>query len=283
MILKYKMNSMNKKFNECILKLLPLIILLLLILHLLKIDTIRIDNTAILLIVLLFISPLIPFLKKIKWGELEAEISREEIEQTKKKVEKIAKPEDIPTNRIIDHIAKDIYSTFEADYIMGLVKLRIEIEKLLKKIIGIEKVRIGNKPFGVDHLLDIVRDEKLVDMSYIEPLAKIIRLSDRAVHGENVEQDTALSIVDTALDLLKALYFEYIKTIIEPVEEKEITLQKLDEYSEAKYEVATIIPYAEKPVMKKYIVNQERLDIILDNYHEYAEFLISIKKLKKKR
>ena len=48
-----------------------------------------------------------------------------------------------------------------------------------------------------------------------------------------------------------------------------------------KYKVKTVIPYVEEPIKNEYIFTQDELDNFLDNYNEFAEFLVEIKQLEK--
>lgn len=46
-----------------------------------------------------------------------------------------------------------------------------------------------------------------------------------------------------------------------------------------KYQVITVIPLVENPVRNVRILDQEGLDVFLEGYDEYGEFLISIEKI----
>ncbi|MEA1870285.1 MAG: hypothetical protein U9N09_09150 [Euryarchaeota archaeon] len=50
-------------------------------------------------------------------------------------------------------------------------------------------------------------------------------------------------------------------------------------YRGAKYRVVTVIPLVENPVRNVRILDQEGIDVFLEGYDEYGEFLISIEKI----
>ena len=61
------------------------------------------------------------------------------------------------------------------------------------------------------------------------------------------------------------------------VKEQSISTQEMNHFSKAKYIVKTIVPLTKKPLRKTYIFNQYELNDFLENYNEYAEFIISVK------
>lgn len=66
---------------------------------------------------------------------------------------------------------------------------------------------------------------------------------------------------------------------LKAISSEKITIQKRDEYFDAKYLVKTVIPHTKEPVMNTYIFSQGDLDSFLGGYGEFAEFIISIEKI----
>lgn len=60
---------------------------ILLIAHIFSFKTIKVDNTTITLLILILISPFISAIKKIKFGDFEAEISSKEVQKVKEGVD----------------------------------------------------------------------------------------------------------------------------------------------------------------------------------------------------
>lgn len=248
----------------------------------LQIELVKVDNITILLIILLLLLPLVKSLKKIKWGEFEAEIEPKEVKKVEREIKNLPeskKVEIIPYG--IRNISNGVRSVLESDHILALAKLRIELEKLLNKILTVKEKQYTNK-LGVWHIARILEKENIIDKSYIGPIKEVINLCNRAIHGEEIREKDAYSIVELGLDLLDKLSLEYYSLIIKPIEKIKITEKERDEYYDVKYEVTTVIPLAGEPYMNKYIFTQEELDQFLQGYEEHAEFLISIKKLDKK-
>jgi hypothetical protein len=64
------------------------------------------------------------------------------------------------------------------------------------------------------------------------------------------------------------------------IEKKELSKSKLDNFLKTKYEVTTVIPYVEKPIIQKRILSKKEIDILLRDYEKYAEFIVEVKKVK---
>ncbi len=60
------------------------------------------------------------------------------------------------------------------------------------------------------------------------------------------------------------------------IESKAVTGEEVDIYRSSKYQVITIIPSPENPVMNIYILSQQELDYFLKDYSKYAEFVVSV-------
>jgi hypothetical protein len=62
----------------------------------------------------------------------------------------------------------------------------------------------------------------------------------------------------------------------EVIQKSVISHNELDKFTQSRYKVTTVIPYVEKPQINVRMLNQEGLDDFLENYNEFAEFLIDI-------
>lgn len=62
------------------------------------------------------------------------------------------------------------------------------------------------------------------------------------------------------------------------IQEKGLKEDQLKDYEESKYKMKTIIPTRPYHVYS-YELTQQQLDEFLSNYSEYAEFLISLRKI----
>jgi hypothetical protein len=269
--------------SKNLLKYLPWItfflVLTLLVLHLFGTSVVTIDNTTILLIILLLLSPLSNSLKKIKWGDFEAEIEPSEVKKIESEVKKL--PEDNSQEPYeINYIIENIQSVLDQDHILALAKLRIELEKVLLKILTVTENTQGHQ-LGLSNILRKLEKSASFDKQFISPIRDVVAIGNRAIHGEEVKKETAKKIIDIGVDLLRKLYRELYDFISKPINSEVISEKDRDEYFFSSYHVTTIVPLSKEPYMNRYIFNQEQLDQFLENYDEFAEFIVEIKKIKK--
>lgn len=178
----------------------------------------------------------------------------------------------------IQYISDKIHSVLESDHILALAKLRIEIEKLLSKILILKEKKYQNK-LSVGSIIRILEKENSINKSVLEPIKEVISLCNRAIHGVDVREEDAYSIIKTGLDLLDILHMEYYRLLSKPIKETVITENEKVVYDNSKYEVTTVVPLVEKPYTNKYIFTQKQLDQFLEAYQEYGEFLVEIKRI----
>ena len=63
------------------------------------------------------------------------------------------------------------------------------------------------------------------------------------------------------------------------IESKAIREKEIEIYRSSKYEVITVIPSHQNPIMNVYVFDQEELEQFLKTYSRYAEFVISVKQV----
>lgn len=110
--------------------------LLMLIAHTLGFDSLKIDSTSIILLLVILLSPFLSGIRKIRFGEFEAEIDPKEIQKIKDEVSAYL-PEAIQSKDQVPEVHNEISSIMqlvESDAVIALAKLRIELEKALKKL-----------------------------------------------------------------------------------------------------------------------------------------------------
>lgn len=263
-----------------------LIALALLVVHSFGLKPIKVDNTSIILLILILISPFVSAIKKIKFGDFEAEIDSQEVKKLKEDVErKIAENvdrEEEKTNPITYEITNKIYNLVENDPVLALAKLRIEIEKVISRLHN----RVGPKQVSLYPTKRFVPLGKMLnDLSKTEFLPKnisnnlneIIHICNRAVHGEEIKQSDAKAVVETGVSLLDLIYSFSLEILGDTLETTEIDKEMLENYQTAKYRLTTIIPYTESPVENVRILDQEGLDEFLQGYEEFAEFVVDLR------
>jgi len=60
------------------------------------------------------------------------------------------------------------------------------------------------------------------------------------------------------------------------IESKVVTPEDVEIYRSSKYQVITIIPSTEAPMMNVYVCNQEELEHFLKTYSRYSEFVVAV-------
>mgnify|MGYP006288846207 CR=1 FL=1 len=275
---------MDEKFEKYVPKVVFVIAFILLIVYVLKFYPIdfAIDTTTILLLLILLISPYASKITRIKVGPFEAEIIKSrEVQDFQKSVEKLPKTEKKESREnypFIQYIADDIFSSLDVDKVVALAKLRFEIEEIINKFLKFtNKQNVGVS--GLKSSLRILNKEGILNENYVDLIGMVVSFSNRILHGEKLKEKDGEVVVEYGLKLLDELYFKYINLITEPVEKKEISKIELDDYFNSKYEVTTVIPYVENPVIQRRILTQDEFDTLLDGYEEYAEFIVDVKKL----
>lgn len=256
--------------------------IILLVIHTFNLFSLNVDSTSIVLLILILISPFITSIKKLKYGEFEAEINSEEIQKIKNEVETII--EDKIDSENISLIYKEIESIIElsnSDKIMALAKIRIELEKLLIRFYSSITLDAKRLPLS-KHVVELV-NLGAISKKIGKSLNEVISICNRAIHGEYINENDSDIIITLGIDLIEEIHW-LIKeqsstgTIIS----EEIISDNQVEYfrDEIFYEITTIIPLVKNPKKITRKMTQNQFEDLLENYQEYAEFVVSVKELK---
>jgi hypothetical protein len=258
--------------------------LVMLVCHGLGVRRVVVDNTSLILLALVLISPFVAAIKRIKIGEFEAEIQPDEVarlaQQAKKSLS--SEPSVRPLPPETSEASAAIRDLAETDPVVALAKLRIEVESRLR--------RLDRRPnlSGADQgrsapLTQVIRE--LVSRQVLWPefgtsLRDVISICNRAVHGEDIRDVDARRIINTGTELLEVLdrtVRDYASA--HPTETTVITAKERDELAAARYRLTTIVPYVDKPERRMYLLTQEELDAFLDGYSEFAEFVVGLERI----
>lgn len=250
---------------------------IILLLHLFRASFVQIDNTTILLMVLVLLTPFASHIKKIKFGDFEAEINQEikKAEQQAKeiKLEGKVKSQVIKNNSVIEELTE----LSAKDPVLALAKLRIEIEKKLRKLYTLKEAT----PSGIRLMTQVLAGIGVISNKLRNLILDVTSILNRVVHGEDIPTEANIDkVLNIGSEILDELDLIFSQKIIAPASKKIINKKELNEYMDAIYEVTTVVPLVDKPQVNKRILNQEQLYEFLDGYEEYAEFLVEIKKLK---
>jgi hypothetical protein len=255
-----------------------LIAVALLVSHTFGVQRIAVDNTSLVLLLLILISPFVAAIKRVKFGEFEAEIEPEEVKRVTASAEKSLPALAEEPRPLVREPGDEIKRLAENDPIIALAKLRIEFETRLRRL----SERVGFEPRSPAALSSVIRE--LVAREVFPPpfgaaLRDVIAICNRAIHGEEIRDTDARQMIDTGVDLLRVLdrtVREY--GLLHPVDQAVITPEERDSLQQARYRLTTVIPYTENPQRRVYVVTQDELDVFVEGYAEHAEFMIALER-----
>lgn len=253
------------------------VIVILIVIHGLSDNFFRVDSTTVLLILILILLPFIPFIKKIKFGNFEAEITTDEIRKMEKKVEMIPEKKQKKLSSEKPDILKDLV---ESDPSLALAKARIEIEKRIRSLAQIYVKDKLKMKFNLIEIVMSLFEKEVIEESLENLLIDIITVANRAIHGEFVSKDDAIRLIDVANRVIEELEYVVINNALKTGKVKTITKREAGKYIGGKYVVKTIVPYAKNPELRTYYLNQAELDSFLEGYYETVEYIVSVERKK---
>jgi len=247
--------------------------------HTFKLTNISVDSTSILLLIIILISPFIASVKKIKYGDFEAEIDPKEVQKIKTEADKNdeLKKSDEETRPEIYAATESIRDLASSDPVIALAKVRIELEKVLNRLARIAGIEIKRPALGM--LVKTLSNHEIISTGVGKSLTEVISICNRAIHGETISEDSANTIVSLGIDLLEEIYWAVQDQITSGsiISEEVITNSESESYYQAKrYRLTSVIPLVENPKKVVRELTQEQLDELLEGYHEYAEFIVEL-------
>lgn len=244
----------------------------------------KIDSISLILIAIILLSPYLSAIRKLKLGDFEAEIDPQEVKQLSNEAQLVLQTGDIDeAGELIDGLNQtltNIQALVQVDRVLALAKLRIEIEKVLRELHRRQNLDNNNDKAPYPKPLKLIAH----DLAYTEvikhdllPLVnKVLSVCNRAIHGEEIREEDAHSIVEVGLGLLGELFINLRFFSPKPVDINVISNDELNRYQDSKYRLTTVIPYVDKPERRTYILDQNGLDQFLEGYDEYAEFMVGL-------
>lgn len=256
---------------------------ILLIDHSLKIVNLTVDTTSILLLIVMLLSPFVAAVKKIKFGEFEAEIDIDEIRKIKSETEKTLyeTQETREEQAGIYSTSNTIKTLAESDPVIALAKIRIELEKVLGQLARFNSITVRNLSLGI--IVNKLTNQEIINHDIGKALREVIALCNRAIHGESLSEEGARTIIDVGINLLEELYWLAIIQASDGtvVLEEIITPEQSDDYyHRRRYRLTSIKPYVEHPKKVVRELTQEQLNEVLQGYEEHAEFIVELVEIK---
>lgn len=256
----------------------------LLVVHSLNVVSLNVDSTSILLLLIILISPFVSSITKIKYGDFEAEIDSKEVERIKanlENVEEAQKSEGEHHPEVLD-ATDSIYELAESDPVVALAKIRIELEKSLKRLARTTSVEVRRPILGF--IVKSLSSHEIISRQMGKSLSEVISICNRAIHGETIADDDARTIIELGVALIEEIYWitKFQTSSGSIISEDVITTTESEQYYyHEKYRLTSITPLAENPKRIVRELTQEQLSDLLENYKLYAEFIVELKEIPK--
>lgn len=249
----------------------------LLVSHMIKWAPIQVDGITLALIGILCITPLAELVTKIKLGDFEAEIGRDEVAKAQAKAASEFSPSVDDAPRTLED---RIRTLLRDDPPLAFAKVRIELEDALNRLFAASGGdQAQSRRLSLGRLVDTMVRQKALTQPMADALRSVITLANRAIHGEYAEPETAERLALLGARLTEEIQQLTQDRVLAPAKRDVITHEERGWYSEARYRVTTIVPLVDNPTRNTYLMDQDGLDAFLEGYETYAEFLIGIEPL----
>jgi len=245
--------------------------------HIAQWDAVRVDAVTLILLGILCLIPFADFIRKIKLGEFEAEIGRDEVARTQAKV-----AVELPPLAEADGSVSEerIRKLLREDPRLALAKVRIELEEALRRLYAAAG---GSAPdsrrTSLSRMVESLARQEVLSESIAAAVREVVALANRAVHGERVEFGAAEELALLGIQLVREIQHVILERTLDPIQSSVITPEEVNLYEAARYRVTTIVPLVDGPKRNTYIFDQSALDDFLGGYEEYAEFIVAIEKV----
>lgn len=248
--------------------------LVLIFLHLFWPDRFGIDATSVALVALILVVPYLRLIRRIRFGEVEAEIAPREVTEIEEKI-RGAEEQNKATGKTgtLAVAYADVVDLVERDPVLALAKLRINLESALRRVAEFHDFP-SSRPASALALAQYLARLEIIDKDTFSALRGVLQVANKAVHGAEITREDAARVIESGVVLLRHVDSLGIR---EPESVEEIERSEEDAYCTARYEVTTIVPLVDKPERKVYHLTQEQLNAMLEGYNEYAEYLVAIR------
>jgi hypothetical protein len=158
--------------------------------HTFSFSVVKVDNTSIILLLVIFLSPFISAITKIKYGEFEAEIDPKEVQKIKHEVSAQAVNANEPAqNPEIEETINGISTLVESDPILALAKLRIELEKGLNRLFRMTHKDDKSKKAAPMQLIHRLSSKEILPQDIARTTREVMSICNRAIHGEDIRKE----------------------------------------------------------------------------------------------
>lgn len=269
-----------KRFGWCIV----IVGIVLLVSHSLRFSWITVDTTTLILLGIILVGPYVGDIKKIKFGEFEAEIDPREVKKVAAEAEKAIAEAPVRPEPLRDspEVVERIRALASSDIVLSLAKLRIELESRIRRL---HERAQGAQPNSRSRPLVLQMTKDLTAGGALPnemgaAIRDVMLICNRAIHGEEIRDADAQRIIEVGTGLLEEIDFTVQGfAITHPVSNEIIPQAEVDNALAVKYRLTTITPYVENPRRKVYELTRDELEDFFDGYHEFAEFVVRVESI----
>ncbi|HGM4726381.1 TPA: hypothetical protein ACKPZ3_003087 [Serratia marcescens] len=258
---------------------------ILLIINTLNLSFFKVDVISVFLLLVILSSPYIKEIKRIKYGDFELEkIDSKEIDKLVFKVEE-SLPQERMQNERVYKLEKDVEIINELkgrDPMLALAKLRMEIERRISIYVKYLDESEGSRIPPLRQSINSLISKGVIAESLGESLLDVISISNRAIHGADIDEEDKNRVINLGVKLLEELSYDIEDNYAngEIISECVISNEECEkELDSGKYLLTTIIPLVDEPKKIVRKVTQEQLNNYFEYYNEFAEFIVELKSI----
>jgi hypothetical protein len=93
------------------------------------------------------------------------------------------------------------------DNALALARLRMDVERELRRIAGEAQIDLSIRPVGITGLARELVSKQVLPAALLGTLQEITGICNKAIHGTEVSDETAAAVVRVGAQLLEGLYF----------------------------------------------------------------------------
>jgi hypothetical protein len=192
--------------------------LFLLVASITDVPRVKPDNLTVVFLLILILLPFVRGIRKIKWGELEAEISEQEVKVVVDELKDVQPSQkSLNTNEKyskeqVKAVGATLARIYKDDHILALAKLRLELENVVR--IVYKTLMDDKESHSVGEMIRTLNEARQIDPKLADVASDVINLCNRAVHGENIDRLLAYQVIESGMKVL-AYFFGYSSALIE--------------------------------------------------------------------
>jgi hypothetical protein len=219
------------------------LVLALLATHLFRWNKIDVDGITLALLGILLIIPLSDSLSEISIpGLFSAKIKSEEVQEAKEKAARASKTIDgngNPAPNVVNQQMEELASSsltrrywwlqnmVRQDPQVGLANVLGQLQFSIEALYRVASSKLeAPKTRAPERMIDFLCRHEVLPLALAESVRSLLRLANRAAHGERVERGDAEDLAIAAVSVLMELDMLYHERVVTPVESKVISRKR---------------------------------------------------------